>query len=689
MDRANPDLKLDKKETSGFLTFFRRCKEDGVVRIFDRKDYYSVHGKNAERIAREYFSTTSVIKKLGDDGLPSLTFSTNKYGFIVKDLLMNKNALVEVYSSPEKGSWQLEKKGSPGNLQQFEEQLFSAEGMKEASTVLALKLSSGDRTVVGAAFADSVGTKILTSEFADDERFSNLESLLVQNGVKEVVFSEKSHANIDKLMDVMDRTGVVVTERRKADFGGDSVEQDLKRILGSTFGNLPLLEQNLALGATACLIKYLDVLADESNYGHFKVEEYNLQQFMRLDASVIRALNLLPQPNEQSKYANLYGLLDRTRTPMGSRLLHLWLKQPLLDRVAIGERHNIVEVFVEETELRCSVYDKLRKTPDLRRYIKKFRRGQARLQDLVALYDLLRRLPGLVDSLDEYEGGHEELLSTLYTSKIKQHLESTAQFNMMVETTMDFDALRENKYLVDAKFDTQLDDLRQTMDGIAADVQAHYREIQGKLRMAEKQLHLEDEHHLASNSFCFRVTQKEEKKIRGKSEYEIIQTKKSGVYFLTSQLRAYGKKYKAAYENYKASQVEIEEKAVGVAASYTCVFEELEGVLAHLDVLLSFAVAAVEAPTPYTRPEMLPLGDGTVELVGSRHPCVEVVQVSRPPPLPSIALQPHGHLYSLPTVTARMMDRLRTTRASSRTMSRSAGPATRAAGRARAAGCCI
>ena len=173
---------------------------------------------------------------------------------------------------------------------------------------------------------------------------------------------------------------------------------------------------------------------------------------------------------------------------------------------------------------------------------------------------------------------------------------------------------------------------------------------------------------MANDSYCFRMTQKEEKRIRGNDDYEIIQTKKSGVYFLTSQLRHYGKQYKAAYTNYRDSQVEIEQKAMGVAASYTCVFEELETViervslplstcsaallhfsigllcsvggwrlhacshhrssqvLAQLDVLLSFAVAAVEAPTAYTRPEMLPLGEGTIELVGSRHPCVEVVQ---------------------------------------------------------------
>ena len=112
---------------------------------------------------------------------------------------------------------------------------------------------------------------------------------------------------------MLSRTGVVVTERRRPDFATDSVEQDLKRLLGSTFGNLPLLDQTLALAAAACLLKYLDVLADEANYGVFRVEPYNLREFMRLDASVVRALNLLPQPNEQSKYANLYGLLDRTR----------------------------------------------------------------------------------------------------------------------------------------------------------------------------------------------------------------------------------------------------------------------------------------------------------------------------------------------------------------------------------------
>lgn len=64
---------------------------------------------------------------------------------------------------------------------------------------------------------------------------------------------------------------------------------------------------------------------------------------MRMDAAALRALNVLRQRQDPNDTFSLYGLMNKSRTPMGKRLLLRWLKQPLLDVAAINERHDVVE----------------------------------------------------------------------------------------------------------------------------------------------------------------------------------------------------------------------------------------------------------------------------------------------------------------------------------------------------------
>lgn len=64
-------------------------------------------------------------------------------------------------------------------------------------------------------------------------------------------------------------------------------------------------------------------------------------------------------------------------------------------------------------------------------------------------------------------------------------------------------------------------------------------------------------------------------------------------------------------------------QVVGVAHTFVEVWEGVAALLAEMDVLLGFAEVAVNAPTPYVRPQMLPPDEGELKLVGCRHPCVE------------------------------------------------------------------
>ena len=101
---------------------------------------------------------------------------------------------------------------------------------------------------------------------------------------------------------------------------------------------LPQTDLKLAMGSAAALIKYLSVMQDPSNFGQYQLYQHDLAQFMKLDAAALKALNLMPGARDGVKSMSLYGLLNHCKTPVGSRLLSQWLKQPLMKKDEIEKQ---------------------------------------------------------------------------------------------------------------------------------------------------------------------------------------------------------------------------------------------------------------------------------------------------------------------------------------------------------------
>lgn len=98
------------------------------------------------------------------------------------------------------------------------------------------------------------------------------------------------------------------------------------------------LDLKIAMQATAALTSYLGLLSDDTNHGQFALRRHDLSQYMRLDASALRALNLFPAAQDgamgrgsAAKNTTLFGLLNKTKTGQGARLLGRWIKQPLVN----------------------------------------------------------------------------------------------------------------------------------------------------------------------------------------------------------------------------------------------------------------------------------------------------------------------------------------------------------------------
>src|SRR5204862_6196433 len=95
--------------------------------------------------------------------------------------------------------------------------------------------------------------------------------------------------------------------------------------------------------------------------------------------------------------------LDRTRTPMGARLLRRWLLAPLVDPVAIGARLDAVEVLTQDPRGRDRLREALDGVRDLERLAGRSALGRATPRELGALRDSIQRLPDVRSALDGLE----------------------------------------------------------------------------------------------------------------------------------------------------------------------------------------------------------------------------------------------------------------------------------------------
>ncbi|XP_014246973.2 DNA mismatch repair protein Msh2-like [Cimex lectularius] len=633
---AKNHFSLDLCQQKLFISYFRNLPEkpSTTIRFFNRTDYYTVHGNDAKFAAKEVFRTEAFIKTIGSDSdsLDSLILNKSQFESLIRDLLLVKQYKVEVYTNKgnkNPNSWTLEYKGSPGNLNQFEEILFSGVDQLEGNSTISLKYDPKNK-VTGIALIDIIESQFLVAEIPDDEHFANMEGVIIQFGPKECIIPNESTPEAAALKKIAERCGVLVTMRKKSDFNSDGLVQDLNRLIKFNEGQqqsanvIPQMEFSNAMSALAAGLKYLELCADEDNFGKFDINTLDHGRFVHLDSAAVYALSILGNESTPSNNFSITSLLDKCRTTHGHRLLQQWIKQPLRDINIISDRHDIVEFLVNDTVLRQALYeDHLKKFPDLQALSKKLARKKATMQDCYRIYQAVERVPPLISLLKEYkENKNYHTLRDMIVSPFEEYNADMEMYKEMIVTTIDLNLVDRGEFLVKPEFDDNLEALHSQITKLEKKLKEEMNKVAQDLSLDAKAVKLESNNQYG---YFFRITLKDEKALRKKSAYSVLDTNKNGVRFRNARLGEMNDEYLTLRNDYEEHQQVVVDGIISTAVGYASTINKLSFTLAQLDVLCSFAVVAACAPKPYVRPVMKPAGSGILNMSQVRHPCLEML----------------------------------------------------------------
>ncbi|MSR76745.1 MAG: DNA mismatch repair protein MutS [Candidatus Omnitrophica bacterium] len=235
--------------------------------------------------------------------------------------------------------------------------------------------------------------------------------------------------------------------------------QEAKRLLQVTFklssvSQLPFSHDPLLMGAAGAVLYYLrDHL--HTSLEHLRLpQEIHENEFMILDRQTQRSLELAANLRQEKNGITLLSVMDQTLTSMGTRTLHQWLIQPLIDLEKIQARQNAVEELSKSWDVLNPIRVLLRGIRDMERTLSRLNCSVAHARDLVNLKQFLQRIPELKGLLQTVSS---QLLGSVH-SQLQNFPELIELISRAIQDEPPL-ALKEGGIIQDG-FSLELDELR-------------------------------------------------------------------------------------------------------------------------------------------------------------------------------------------------------------------------------------
>ena len=327
--------------------------------------------------------------------------------------------------------------------------------------------------------------------------------------------------------------------------------------------------------------------------------------FLLLDEATCAHLDLLPVRG-RPKETTLAGVLDATKTPMGSRRLQQWIAQPLCDLAAIRARHDAVEAFTRERAALTDTRALLAGVRDLERLVGKVSLGRATPRDLLAIAASLDAVPALRAALDSR--------FTAPFAALQNALRPLPEIARRIRTTLvdEPPAVLVDGGVIREGFNSELDELR----AMAADGRAWIARYQAEQIERTGIKNLKIKH---NSVFGYTIEVSTAQLANVPPDYQRKQTIANGERFVTPELKRYEEQIATARDrSILLEEQYFQELRAAVAAEIPAI-QATASAIANLDVFAALADRALALG--YTRPEMT--DEVILEVRDSRHPVIE------------------------------------------------------------------
>lgn len=457
---------------------------------------------------------------------------------------------------------------------------------------------------IGMSVADVTTGDYYLTELEDIRK---LQDEINKYGPSELICNEQFFVSGYDIDDLKNRLNVSVYSLAPHYFDEDGCKKLLMKHFGvSSLQGLGIDDFPVGLIAAGALLQYLYEM-QKTSLAHFThIYPYLTSKYMLLDSSTRRNLELIETLREKQKKGSLLGVLDRTKTAMGGRLLRKYIEQPLIDKDRIAKRLDAVETLCKKSVDREELREYLHTIYDLERLLGKVSYKTANPRDLIAFRNSLAMLPSLRTILADFDA---PLLQEIY-----ENMDPLEDIHHLIEDAIDEEppiALKEGGIIREGFHET-IDSLRKAKtDGkkwLAA-LEEEDRERTGIKNLRIKYNKVFGYYFEVTNSYKDQVPEDYVRKqtLANAERYTTPRLKELEDSILNAEDKLFGLEYDLFCEIRDAIANEVER------------IQKTARAVARLDVFTSLSFVAEQ--NHYVRPS---LNDkGVIDIKEGRHPVVE------------------------------------------------------------------
>lgn len=453
---------------------------------------------------------------------------------------------------------------------------------------------------LGIAYIDITTGEFKVTEVEKDDDFVKLFNEVNKIEPKEVLVTEDFYGEIkEKLDDFLQKNDSVVTFVNKVRDSAKYLMEHFEIVSLESYG---IKDKKGIIGAAAMALDYAATMQVEHELTVEKIEFVNISNYAEINAITSRNLELLKNQREKTVYGSLLWVLDECKTSMGTRLLKRFINNPLLNIDKIKKRQEDVQYFIDNILIREDLREKLEDIYDLERLLGKIIFGSENGKDLTALKKTIKsavEIMKILENTDFFQSIDVNILFECYKI-IDDSINEDAPFSV-----------REGG-IIKSGYSQELDEIRNIMNSgkdFLLDIEQREREATGIRNMKIK----------FNKVFGYFIEITKSNLNMVPEHYIRKQTLSNSERYITPEL----KKYEDTIINSKAKIEDLEyhlfKEVSGKVKEHRKILSKLAERLAYIDVMVSFAVNAIE--NDYVKPEMSE--EYSFEIVDGRHPVVE------------------------------------------------------------------